>query len=261
MNHRHMRLGKHVVRFDRRTLKLRKYIKAVSPPPPRMGYIDEVSEWPMMLNDAIGDCTVACAGHQIEQWTRYAQPPGFTPEDAQILQAYEAVSGYSPNKPGSDNGAVVLDVLNYWRKNGIAGHRIMAYASLDISNPVEFQQAIALFGSVYLGVGLPVSVQAPRTDENGLPIWEVPASGPVGQGQPWSWGGHAIPGVGYKTHLLPNGGLRIVSWGQLFDVTWNFLRAYCDEAYAILTPDWIEADGKSPSGFDTNQLLADLSAL
>lgn len=259
--HQEMKLGKAPVKFDKRTLRLKTYIKAVTPPPLEMGYIDQVKEWPMMLNDSLGDCTVACAGHQIEQWTRYAQPPGFTPSDAQVLAAYEAVSGYSPNIPGSDQGAVVLNVLKYWRRRGIAGHKICAFASINVNDPKEFQQAITLFGNVYLGVGLPVSAQDPRTDENGLPIWEVQKEGPIGNGQPWSWGGHAIPGVGYKSNIVPNGGMRVVSWGQLYDVSWNFIRAYCDEAYAIVTQDWIEENQKSPSGFDINQLLADLNAL
>ena len=30
----------------------------------------------------------------------------------------------------NDNGAVILDVLNYWRKTGIGGHPISAYADL-----------------------------------------------------------------------------------------------------------------------------------
>lgn len=256
-----VKLGKGPVRFDRRTLKLSKYIKAVTPPPTSMGYIREVRDWPMMLNDSLGDCTIACAGHQIEQWTQYAQANVSVPTDAQILQAYEAVSGYNPNKPNSDNGAVVLDVLNYWRQTGIGGHKIVAYASIALNNPVEFQQAVTLFGNVYLGIGLPVSAQVPRIDGNGMPIWEVPKQGPFGDGQPFSWGGHAIPLVGYKSNLAPNGGGRVVSWGQLYDVTWNFLQAYCDEAYAIVTQDWIEANGKSPSGFNVVQLLDDLNAI
>lgn len=260
LNHPALKLGKRVHRFDRRTLQLKKYIKAVTPPPATMGYIDRVTEWPMMLNDAIGDCTIAAAGHMIEQWTTYATTPAI-PGDPAILQAYEAVSGYNPNDPNSDAGAVVLDVLNYWRQHGIGGHQIVAYASINVKDPKEFQQAVALFGNVYIGVGLPITAQDPRTDENGIPIWEVQKAGPIGAGQPWTWGGHAVPGVGYRTNAQPNGGMRVVSWGQLYDVTWNFLRAYCDEAYAIVTEDWIKQNGQSPSGFDLATLLKDLVAI
>lgn len=254
------KLGKKTQKLDKRTLKLSNYVKLLPPPPGAMGYIQEVAAWPMLLNDSIGDCTCACAGHQIEQWTRYAGNP-FTPSDGDILLAYEAVSGYNPNIPGSDTGAFVLDVLNYWRKVGIGGHKIVAYASINTNNPIEFEQAVAIFGNVYLGVGLPATAQRPRTDGNNLPIWEVVDPTLKGDGEPWSWGGHAIPMVGYKSHTVPNGGGRVVSWGQLFDVTWPFLHAYCDEAYAIVTQDWIETNGKSPSGFDVNQLLADLKEI
>ncbi len=260
MNLETLKLGKRAPRIDPRTLRLAKYVKALPPPPKTMGYIDAVHDWKLFLNDSLGDCTCAAAGHQIMQWTTYATKE-VIPTDAAILQAYEAVSGYNPNDPSTDQGAVILDVLNYWRKHGIAGHKIAAFAQINPSNFVEIQQAVALFGSVYLGVGLPVSAQDPRTDQNGLPIWEVPTDGPIMDGSPGSWGGHAIPAVGYKASAIKNGGLRVVSWGQLFDMSWNFLAAYCDEAWAIVTPDWIEQNGKSPSGFDLATLLSDLSAV
>jgi hypothetical protein len=43
-------------------------------------------------------------------------------------------------------------------------------------------------------------------------------------------------------------------------MTRAFWQAYCDEAHALLSPDWIAAQG-SPSGFDLAQLQADLSAI
>src|SRR5579872_7260407 len=255
-----MKLGKAPARIDKRTLKLKKYIKAVSPPPTQAGYITEVASWPMMLNDSLGDCTCACAGHQIEQWTTYAGKP-YTPSDQDILTAYEAVGQYVPGDPTTDNGAVVLDVLNYWRQTGIGGHKIIAYASVDLNNLDEVKQTVALFGSCYIGVGLPLTAQNPVQGVNGNPCWSTPAGGPVGDGAPWSWGAHAIPIVGYGVDNKGNAGTELITWGSIYDMTWGFLRLYCDEAYAILTQDWIEADGKSPSGFDLAQLQADLATV
>jgi hypothetical protein len=52
-----------------------------------------------------------------------------------------------------------------------------------------------------------------------------------------------------------------VTWGALQQLSWAWFAAYCDEAYAIITQDWLEANGQAPSGFDTAQLQADLAQL
>lgn len=255
------KLGKRAPKIDRRTFKLAKYLPKVVPAPPgSMGYIERVKSWPMFLNDSIGDCTCAAAAHMIQQWATYAGGP-FAVVDHDVLVAYMAVSGYNPNDPWTDQGAFMLDVLNYWRKVGIGGHKILGYAAVDIRNRTEVEQAIDLFGSLYVGVAMPVSAQSPRIGGNGHAVWEVPANGPEGDGSPGSWGGHAIPLPGYNADTTGKKGKMAVSWGDLYDVTDNFLEAYCDEAYAVLSMDWIESTGLSPSHFDLEQLKADLAQL
>jgi hypothetical protein len=109
---------------------------------------------------------------------------------------------------------------------------------------------------------LPISAQNPITGVNGNPVWNLYQGGSTqGDGQPYSWGGHCVPIVGYGFDQDNNTGSEVVSWGQIFDMTWGFFSVYCDEAYAIITQDWIEANGQSPSGFDIAALQADLAAL
>jgi hypothetical protein len=55
-------------------------------------------------------------------------------------------------------------------------------------------------------------------------------------------------------------GLTVVTWGQLLRMTWAFWEAYCDEAYAILSQDFLE-ENKTPDGFDLVALKADLKAV
>ena len=43
-------------------------------------------------------------------------------------------------------------------------------------------------------------------------------------------------------------------------MTWQFWNAYCDEAYGLLSPDWVNA-GKTPAGFDWQQLVTDMNEL
>ena len=50
-----------------------------------------------------------------------------------------------------DSGLNELDVLNYWRKHSVTRDKILAFASIDPKNHMHIQQAIQLFGGVYLG--------------------------------------------------------------------------------------------------------------
>jgi hypothetical protein len=245
------KLGKLPPRHDRRTLRLADYLRTdgLPTPPVKAEYTTKVATWPMMKNDSVGDCTCAAAGHMIEQWTTYAGLP-FVPNDDQVLAAYSAVSGYDAKTGADDNGAVLTDVLNYWRGTGIAGHKIVAYAALEPKNHRQVEDALYLFGNVYIGLALPVSAQ-------GQKVWCVPAEGPHGPGAPGSWGGHAVPVVAYDPH-----GLTVVTWGALQRMSWYFFETYCDEAYAVLSQDWIETTNHlSPSSFDLTALRQDLAKL
>jgi len=239
------------MRHDTRTLLLANYLPstAIAPPPASEDYTKKVKSWPMMLNDNLGDCTCACAGHMIEQWTTYAADNPFTPTDKEVLKAYEAVSGYTPSNPDSDQGAVVVDVLNYWRKTGVGRHKIMAYAALEPRNHDQVKDAVVLFGNCYIGVQLPLSAQRQK-------VWSVPPGGAVGHGAVGSWGGHAIPVVAYDVR-----GLTVVTWGSLKRMTWSFFDTYCDEAFAVLSHDWINKKGLAPNEFDLAALQQDLGQI
>ncbi len=245
-----MRLGKQPARRDARTFLLADYLDAevLPTPPPHLRWTQNVGSWPMMRNDTIGDCTVSAAGHCIQEWTAFSGTE-VIPSDDDVVAAYSAITGYDPVTGANDNGAVELDVLNYWRKQGIAGHQLMAYVAIEPGNHDHVKDSVQLFGNCYIGLGLPISAQRQR-------VWSVPPGGPDGDGAPWSWGGHAVPVVGYDAR-----GLICVTWGALKRMTWGFWNAYCDEAYALLSPDWLKPSGEAPSGFDLATLEADLQSL
>ena len=82
-------------------------------------------------------------------------------------------------------------------------------------------------------------------------------------GKPWSVvagsqieGGHYVPVVGRRS-----GYVEVVTWGKTQRCTASFLKAYCDEAWAIVSPEILNATGKTPEGFDLAALKADLAAL
>jgi len=253
-----LKLGKLAARHDPRTLMLASYTTTALPaPPPALNAAEKVKgPWGMMDNDQIGDCTCAAAGHLIMEWTATAQSKMATPTDKQIVAAYSAITGYNPTTGANDNGAQELDVLNYWRQHGIAGHKITAYMTLEPSNHTHIMDAVWIFGGCYIGVALPKSAQAQTSNKQ---IWSVPASGTSGDGAPGSWGGHAVPVVAYDSRSL-----TVVTWGALQTMTWGFWAAYCDEAYAILSSDYLSKKGGqlvAPAGFNLQQLQEDLADL
>lgn len=226
-------------------------VTALPKAPSLVDYASKVANWPMYLNDSIGDCTCADAGHTIQAWTAYASSEVTVPDSA-VLNLYEKVGGYVPGDPSTDNGANIQDILAYWQKNGIAGHKISAFAEInDCTNPWLLKQALDIFGSVYLGINCPASAQ----DQ-------------FSAGEPWSYvpgspieGGHAIA----LQQMVPVGNrigiMGVVTWGQLHPMTLDFAKNYIEEAWVMISPDFMEANGESVSGFDVVQLEADFRNL
>ena len=245
-----LRLGKKAVRHDDRTLQLAKYLGSALPPPPAslVWSTKTDNKWPMFMNDSLGDCTCASAAHMEQLWSAAGIKSEITVADADVLAMYEGAAGYNPKDPSTDQGAVELDVLKFWQKTGLAGRKIGPYASVSVQSKTITKDGIYLFGGIYTGFALPVSAQSQA-------VWDVPARGAVGRGAPGSWGGHAVPVIDYDVR-----GLTCVTWGALKRMTWAFYQTYCDEAYAILSPDFLSA-GKSPAGFDAATLAADLAKL
>jgi hypothetical protein len=245
------KLGKHPPKFDVRTLQFGAYLsKGLPPPPASVDYSKAVPTWPMMGNDKYGDCTCAAAGHMIEEWTANTGSAEILP-DAKILAAYKHFAGSN-----ADAGANMLDVLKYWRKTGIGGDKILAFAQLQPKSSIEAKDAINIFANCYIGVSLPNFAVAPGTNYITTP-WVVPPQGPVNDAAPNPSNGHCIPAVGYDDRNL-----YVVTWGALKSMTWEFYSAYMDEAFAVLSDDWISKKvGKAPNGFDLAALKQDLASV
>ena len=204
------------------------------------------SDWGMMGNDEVGDCTCAAIGHVIEQWTAYTDPAPVVMTTEQVIAAYSAISGYVPGEPQTDVGATCVSALKYWMRTGMntpGGGPDTLTAFARVRSVEELRRAIATFGNAYAGVALPISAQSED-------VWSSTADAPG------SWGGHCVPLVGF------NGtGPICVTWGALKQMTWAWWEKYGEEAYAMLSPDWMRANGFDPAGVNWGTLKEALATI
>lgn len=213
-------------------------VRAFRSPPTHLDWYSKVTNWPMYLNDQLGDCTCAEVGHQIESAAAYVGT-WVEVSDSDVLAFYE-LFGYVPGDPSTDQGAVIQDVLGAWRKAGIGDHRCLAFAEVDITNLAEVKKAAALFSSLDLGITVT------QGDENAFAL-----------GQPWSTaypagqvaGGHSVELVGYD----PFGGW-VVTWGALQRFTWAWWKRAVVEAWLVVMPEWLNASDEAPSGCNLHRL-------
>jgi len=237
------RFGKHPPKVDYRTLRFKSYLTSTIAPPPASANVlprvydnlrtsDATKLFPMDGNDTLGDCTIAALAHAT------TTPRGLLSKEV-IMPKQSVVKLYLHLTGGNDTGLNELDVLNYWRQHPVSGDQIMAYATIDPKNHTHVQQAIHLFGGVYLGFQVQKNCQQ-----------EFDAH------QPWKPGpltndGHAVYAVGYD-----QSGVTVLTWGNTQHGTWAWWDECVDEAYAILPPE--AKNPKFAPGFNLEQLQADL---
>lgn len=243
IDHTQVKLGKHPPRHDVRTLKLSSYLMPgeLPPVPDSQDWGKAVPQWPMYGNDRIGDCGLAGPGHAIQVFHFNAGRP-WTPPEADIIKAYSDVSGYDPKTGKNDNGVNLLDVMNYWRKVGIAQNFIGAFVKVNPGDIREVKTALYLFGGLIAGIALPLTAKNQE-------VWDVVGMG--GNATPNSWGGHCV----LFSKYAPWGA---VTWGYVQPFTEAFMTHYCDELYAVAAKGWVMDTGKAPSGVAWRDLLADL---
>ena len=239
--------GKLPALHDYRTLRLKNYLVQDQLPTPAASYdalaqvMDRLSGasvptlFPMDGNDQYGDCTIAALAHAV---TVYNGRIG----RQNVMAAKDVIKLYLRLTKGADTGLAELNVLNYWRKHVVGGDKISAYAAIDTKNRTHIQQAIQLFGGVYLGFQVPEGADEQFEARTPWVPGRLTASG------------HAVFAVAYDAD-----GVTVLTWGNTQKATWAWWDECVDEAYAILPPEAMQA-GFAP-GFDGTQLTHDLSLI
>ena len=221
------------------------------PPPASVDWSRGITNFGMMLNDQLGDCTCAAIYHARQIWTANTLTET-TESDDIVLSLYEAVSGYTPNDPNSDNGANEQEVLTYLLNVGapLANNqrdKIVAFVEVDPRNIDDVKRTINECGVAYIGFDVPSILMSSA---------DVPALWQVDHNNTATDGGHAIVLIGYDSV-----GPYLISWGQKYQMTWEFFSMFTDEVYAIADNSWINATGKTPLGLSIEELKTMMHAL
>jgi len=196
-------------------------------------------------NDRYGDCTMAGVAHLITAWdTEMSLTKYFpVPNEAEVLAEWRSLNG------DTEEGLVEADVLKAWHTTGLFGEKIAGYAPVSTTSLLEWHQAVAFYGGLYLGIYCPESAQ--RAFQRQLQ---------TGETVPWVYegeqteDGHCVVALGYG----PNGGLHCATWGGIAVLEASFLAHYLEEAWVILPEQMVQARGDS-LGLDLAALQADLA--
>lgn len=223
-----------------RMLRLAPFAARLHPPPPSVSPPAVAHPYELGCNDVIGDCAWMAAINAEHAITARAGAEDVLPFWLGPT-LYSAVSHFDAEDPGhTDIGESLPTVLSWWRHHGLGTSKIIAYAEIDSGDFVaHVKHAIAELGAAILAFDLPMGAQDQRE------AWRV-----TGAGEAWargSWGPHATAAVAYDAYWL-----HIVTWGQLWRVTWDFFAAYAVEGYAVIAAEC------SPSGLDVAAMVADL---
>lgn len=242
-----LKLGRIPSRHDPRTLQFARYVSLqdvpASPPARDWAHPHDAPAFGMFANDRLGDCTCAAIGHYLQAQSAITGLP-LTIAGADVIRLYRDVAGYDPQRPETDQGAEMLDVLTEMRAVGLCSHRFGAFVAVDPANREHMEAALNLTGWVYCGVDLPLAT----FDQT---VWDV-GIGP--RYEPNSRGPHAMAKLSYDRSFD-----IYVTWGGLKVATRKWSERYTSEAWAALDEQWIDDTTMlSPSGFNLRQLMRDL---
>lgn len=240
------KLGKLAPKHDPRSLRLEAYLplRANMPPIPASFDYGAGIQFPMWLNDRIGDCTCASSAGLILAWTSKAGSAKVVSDD-DVLNLYERVSGYNPATGANDNGAVILDVLKEWKNGGLGGDHLGAYG--DVGNA----SLTTIFAATYLCEGLTIGLQLPEYCLNPtVSFWDAPSRNIAG--------GHDVILLGADGQ----GNAIVYTWGgQKKTLSPRFIGAQVDELHFGFSTDQLNGQGLAAAGIDLASLQADLASI
>lgn len=234
-------------KYDDRTLQMYSYLPVKLPVIPKVCRWDEAiprDKWGDMGNLQQGVCVWATAGHE-EMCARANESEDFTPiTTEQVLATAGAYGGL--------NGYYILDRLKIWRKEGLWGTKIDAFAQIDLHDHEVIKTCIHIFGHADIGVRMPLAWDEPT------PVWDV-GSGPRFRRERNR--GHSIPLLGYFYDEHGRLWYTTCTWGMIYIISADAVIAFGDEGYVAILQSWFAKDKITPSGIKCEQLIDDMQAV
>ncbi len=198
------------------------------------------------LNDRYGCCAIAGPFTFMQITVKQAMGSLLQIPDNCVLQAYEEVGGYQPSAAladGSnptDGGCALQDVLKYWLNVGFpmpdgSRHKILGFVEVDPRDKQDMCEVAMECGAVLIGMDVPrLLPEDPGSD------WGAGGLGPIE-------GRHCVILPQYRDPASPTFGVR--SWGSKYNMLPPFDHNV-DEAYGVIDPYFIGANGRTPWGLD-----------
>jgi hypothetical protein len=249
------KLGKKHAVTDHRVKRMSIAAPNLPAPPMDANWYAGMSNWGMLANDSVGDCVEAAVLHSLAQFSTYAGAP-LVPSAEEALAFYEKAAGYNPEDPTTDQGSYVLGtggVMEYWHTTGIMCggilNKVEGFMQITQRDPTEWMQGIYLFGGLLVGLQLPEAIVAGDTVPG---VWQD-FQGPIA-------GGHEVWINGYET-LNSGRYYDLVSWGQQFKATEEFLQRCMDEAVVVVDSVELNARGVNAGDLSMDQLMEDMKGL
>jgi hypothetical protein len=193
----------------------------------------------VMLNDRLGDCAEAGYCHADQVWSVAAGKPILTAPDSAVEALY-STQGYVPGNPSTDQGTVLQSLLTYLVQTAKpAGGlpKLAAFVEIDPTNEDDLNRATYESGLLYIGMTVPAYAQG-ALDTLGATLDVVPG------GDKTVIGGHCVISAGYRP-----GYREFISYGCAgYSMTTAYWHQNVDECYALVSPEFCEANGLTPLG-------------
>ena len=228
-------------------------------PPPTKDWGARFTSWPLWRNGdqlsnhgatipGLGDCTAVGVASAIRVLTANRGGEELLTDD-QVVGIYER-NGYDPTNPATDQGAVEAGgsgVLDHWCATGYdigrqAPDVLTGYGVVNARDRDSVRRAIAMLGGLYIGLSLPDYALSTRGG------WVYQAGATIA-------GGHCVFVSGYDSDWL-----YANTWGERQPMDWDFFAAFADEAYGLISRDWLDTHGTSPMREDFAGVCAECRA-
>ena len=229
---------------DRPRLRLGDYLRAIPTAPSSADHLSKVPRWILGGNDRFGDCGPVSAANDRLLVTTYLTATPQVVGQSDIFDLYRRSGNprFNPATGEDDNGVVLQVMLEAMLEGGIGGVKPIAFAAVDHTNLDEMRAAVAIFGSLLVGVNLDVAQQRQRT-------WDYRPSP--------EWGGHAVMLGRYSESPDLT---SVVSWGEIIPMTDAFVSSQLDEAWVVIWPEHLGTRAFE-EGLTLSALKADFLAL